>query len=143
MRTGQRIGLGVFGVVLTVLGGLGFFLFDGDLDSDGHYEILRAVSYSPNRVAFEIQRTDHQALNGPRYAVLISDHVPTTLEMKRAIISYWRHSSFTLADRSVSIQWTGPNLLTLTTTEPGTNPDWIVNQRHKIGDVTVNYSGQP
>lgn len=131
------------GVILAVLVGLGFLLFDGDLDSDGHYEILQTVAYSPDRVAFEIQRTDHQALNGPRYAVLIDDHTPTTIEMRHAIISFWRHRSFTLADQSVSIKWAGPNVLTLTTTAVGTRPEWVLNQRHQIGDVTVRYSGHP
>jgi len=142
-QTRRRTGLIIFGVVLAALGSFGFLLFDGDLDFAGHYEILQAVSYSPHRVAFEIQRTDDQALNGPRYAVLVSDHTPTKIEMKHAIISFWRHRSFTLADQRVSIKWAGPYLLNLTTTAPETNPDWLVKQIHQLGDVRVRYSGQP
>ena len=143
MRSRRRLGPIIILVVLAVLGGFEFFVFDGDLDLSGHYEILQSVYYSPLRVAFEIQRTDDQALNGPRYAVLISDHIPTTIEMKHAIISPWRHRSFTLADQRINIQWTGPHLLTLTTTAPETSPDWLLQQRHQVGDVTVRYSGQP
>lgn len=143
MRTGQRRGLIILGVILAVLGGSGFLLFDGDLDFGGHYEILQTVPYSPDRIAFEIQRTDDQALNGPRYAVLIDDHTPTAPDMRHAIISFWRHRSFTLADQSVSITWAGPNVLTLTTTAAGTSPEWVLNQRHQVGDVSVRYSGQP
>lgn len=130
-------------VVLAVLGGYGFLLFDGDLDFGGHYEILQTVPYSPDKVAFEIQRTDNEALNGPRYAVLVDDHTPTILEMKHAIISYWRSRSFTLAEQSIIIKWAGPNVLTLTTTAAGTIPKWVVDQRRHIGDVTIRYSGQP
>ena len=133
----------ILGVILVVLVVSGFLLFDGDLDFGGHYEILQAVPYSPDRVAFEIQRTDDQALNGPRYAVLIDDHTPTPLEMKHAIISFWRHRSFTLAEKSISIEWAGPNMLSLTTTAAGTRPEWMLGQRRHIGDVIIKYSGQP
>jgi hypothetical protein len=133
----------ILGVILVVLVVSGFLLFDGDLDFGGHYEILQTVPYSPDRVAFEIQRTDDQALNGPRYAVLIDDHTPTTLEMKHAIISFWRHRSFTLAEKSISIEWAGPNMLSLTTTAAGTSPEWMLGQRRNIGDVIIKYSGQP
>lgn len=117
--------------------------FDGDLDFGGRYVVLQAIPDTPGRIASEIQRTDDQALNGFRYAVLISDHTPTNLEMKHAIISFWRHKSFALADRSVSIKWAGPDVLTLTTTAAGTRPEWVLRQRRQIGDIAILYSGQP
>jgi hypothetical protein len=142
MRTRQWKGLITFGVVLILLGGLGLLLFDGDLDFGGHYEILQSVPFSSNRIAFEIERTDGQALSGPRYSVLVSDHMPTRLEMKHSMISFWRHT-FSLADQRVSIRWKGPNLLNLTATTPGSSPDWVINQKHQIDDVTIIYAGQP
>ena len=132
MRLSTRSGFVLFGLILVVLGGFVFLLFDGELDYGGQYEILQTVSYSPNRIAFEVQRTDNQALNGPRYAVLIRDHVPSTRDMKHAIISFWRNDSFSIEGPQVSIQWLGPNLLNLTATRPGSNPDWVVDQKHSM-----------
>ena len=143
MRRPETRCLNILGMFLAVLGGFGVLFFDGDLDFGGHYKILQTVPYSSDRAAFEIQRTDDQALDGNRYAILIDDHTPTTPEMRHAIISFWRHRSFTLADQSVSIKWAGPNVLTLTTTAAGTSPDWVLNQRHQAGDVTFRYFGRP
>ena len=139
----QRRTLLILSILFAVPVLLVFLLFDGDLDTGGHYEVLQTVSYSKGRVAFEIERWDNQALSGPRYAVIIDDHTPSTIELRRAIISFWQRRSFVLANPSVSINWSGPNLLTLTTTAPGSSPDWVVNQSHRIGDVVVQYSGRP
>jgi hypothetical protein len=56
----------VSGLVVSVLGLLVFLLFDGDLDFGGHYEVLQTVPYSQGKIAYEIERWDNQALNGPR-----------------------------------------------------------------------------
>jgi len=143
MRPRQKIGLSIPGLIFAVIGVSGFLLFDGDLDFGGHYEILQTVPYSEQKIAFEIKRTDDQAMSGARYAVLVDDHTPTTVELRRAVISFWRHRSFALADQSVSIAWAGPNLITLTTEAPNTSPDWVVNQSHRISDVVVKYAGRP
>jgi hypothetical protein len=95
-------------LIFAVLGLFVFLLFDGDLDFGGHYEVLQAVPYSKGRIALEIERWDNQALNGPRYAVIIDDHMPSTFELRRAIISFGQRRSFELADQSVSIIWSGP-----------------------------------
>ena len=142
MQIGRHWDLMIAGLVVAVLGSAGL-LFDGDLDFGGRYTILQAVFYAPGRTAFEVQRTDDQALNGPRYAVLIGDHTPTDLDMKHAMISFWRHRSFSLADPSIVMKWTGPNVLALATTATGTNPEWVLSQSKQIGDVTIKYSGQP
>jgi hypothetical protein len=117
--------------------------FDGDLDFGGHYEVLQTVPYPNGKIAFEIERWDNQALSGNRYAVIVDDHVPSTFELRRALISFWQRRSFELADQRVSIIWSGPNQLTLSTDAPDTSPDWLVNQSHRIGDVVVKYAGRP
>jgi hypothetical protein len=117
--------------------------FDGDLDFGGHYEVLQTVPYSNGKIAFEIERWDNQALNGPWYAVIVDDHVPSTFELRRALISFWQRRSFRLADPSVSIIWSGPNRLTLSTNAPNTSPAWVMGQPHRIGDVVVEYSVRP
>ena len=142
MRLGQKLGLITSIFVIAILSA-GAVLLDGDFDSGKYYSIIQTVPYSPARIAFEIKRTDNQALDGPRYAVLIDDHNPTTLEQRHALISFWRHRSFQLADPSVSIVWAGPNRITLTTEAPSTTPDWLMKQPKKIGDVVVTYNGRP
>ena len=98
----QRRTLLILSILFAVPVLLVFLLFDGDLDTGGHYEVLQTVSYSKGRVAFEIERWDNQALSGPRYAVIIGDHTPSTIELRRAIISFWQRRSFVLANPSVS-----------------------------------------
>jgi hypothetical protein len=133
----------ILGLFFTVLGSLVFLLFDGDLDFGGHYKVLQTAPYSKAKIAFEIERWDHEALSGPRYAVIVDDHLPSTFELRPAIISFWQRRSFELADHNISISWSGPNVLTLSTDAPNTSPDWVMNQPHRIGDVVVQYSGRP
>ena len=83
MRRGQKIISTISGFIIAVLGIYGFLLFDGDMDFGGRYLILQRVPYSEQKIAFEVQRTDNQALSGPRYAILVSDHTPTTPELDR------------------------------------------------------------
>ena len=143
MRLELSRNLFILGFIFAVLALFGFLLFDGDLDFGGHDAILQEVPYSGAKIAFEIERWDNQALSGPRYAVIIDDHRPSTFELRRAIISFWQRRGFELADQNVSITWAGPNLLTLTTDAPNTSPGWITDQSHRIGDVVVQYSGRP
>jgi hypothetical protein len=143
MRPKLRRSLFTWSLIFAVPGLVGFLLFDGDLDFGGHYEVLQTVPYSKGKVAFEIERWDNQAMSGARYAVIIDDHVPSTFELRRAIISFWQRRSFELADQNVRIAWSGSNMLTLTTDAPNTSPDWVMNQPHRIGDVLVQYSGRP
>lgn len=141
MRVKQKRPLLGLGLIVSVLGLSVFLLFDGDLDLGGHYEVLQRVPYSQGKIAFEIERWDNQALSGPRYAIIVDDHTPSTFELRRAIISFWQRRSFELADRNVNITWAGPNLLILTTDAPATRPGWVLNRSHRIGDVVVQYSG--
>jgi hypothetical protein len=134
----------ILGAIVGVLGCWVLLNFDGDLDFGGHYELLQTVpSSSGAKIAFEIKRWDNAAMDGPRYAVIVDDHVPSTFELRRALISFWQRRSFGLADPAVRISWSGPNQLNLNTDAPNTSPDWVTNQSHRIGDVTVRYSGRP
>ena|ERR1035441_7406249 len=143
MRTKLRRRLFPLSWIFAALGLFVLLDFDGDLDFGGHYDILQTVPNSKGKIAFEIERWDNQALSGARYAVIVDDHVPSTFELRRAIISFWQRRSFELADQSVSIIWSGPNLLTLSTDAPNTDPDWVMNQSHRIGNVVVQYTGRP
>jgi hypothetical protein len=143
MRPKLKRGLFTLGLIFTVLGLWVLLNFDGDLDFGGHYEVLQTVPYPNGKIAFEIERWDNQALSGPRYAVIVDDHTPSTSELRRAIISFWQRRSFALANPSVSIFWSGPNQITLSTDAPNTSPEWVTNQPHRIGDVVVEYSGRP
>ena len=143
MRPKLSSSLFTLSLIFAVLGLWVLLNFDGDLDFGGHYAVLQTVPYSNGKIAFEIERWDNQALSGPRYAVIIDDHLPSTFELRRALISFWQRRSFELADQSVSITWSGPNLLTLSTDAPNTSPDWVINQKHRIGDVAIRYTGHP
>jgi len=145
MRSEQRVNKLMLVLVCAVLTVSLFVVldFDGDLDFRGHYVILQKVPYSPEKIAFEVERWDDQALNGPRYAVIIDDHTPSRYELQQAMISFWRHRHFALADQNVRISWSGPNRLILETDVPNTSPDWVTGQTQHIADVVVHYSGRP
>jgi hypothetical protein len=143
MRPKLRRSLVTASLTFAVLGLWVLLNFDGDLDFGGHYEVLQTVPHSNGKIAFEIERWDNGALNGPWYAVIVDDHVPSTFELRHALISFWQRRSFRLAHQKVSIIWSAPNQLTLSTDAPNTSPDWVMNQSHRIGDVVVEYSGRP
>ena len=133
----------VLSLIVSLFGLWVLLNFDGDLDFGGHYEVLQTVPYPNGSTAFEIKRSDNEALSGDRYAVMIDDHVPSTFELRRALISFWQRRSFRLADPRVSITWSGPDRLTLNTDAANTSPDWVINQPRRIGDVVIDYSGGP
>lgn len=143
MRSKRSWLLSIGLLFFALLGALGFLLFDGDLDFGGQYTVLQRVPSAHGKTAFEIVRTDHQALSGPRYAIIVDDHEPSNFELRRALISFWQRRSFELANQKVSIVWSEPNLLILTTDAPDTSPEWLINQSHRIGDVVIQYSGRP
>jgi hypothetical protein len=143
MRPGLKRTIIVITAIFAVLGLWVLLNFDGDLDFGGNYEVLQAVPGSNGKTAFEIRRWDTQALNGDWYAVIIDDHVPSTFELRRALISFWQRRSFRLADQNVTIIWSGPNRLSLRTEAPHSGDDWVVNQPRRIGNVVVDYSGRP
>lgn len=133
-------------VISTISAVLGLWVllnFDGDLDFGGHYEVLQAVSGPNGKIAYEIRRWDSQASNGDWYAVITDDHVPSTVELRRVLISFWQRRSFRLSDQNVTIIWSGPSRISLSTDAPHSGDDWVVNQPRRIGDVVVDYSHRP
>src|ERR1700756_787416 len=80
-----KIWLGILIFVLVVLAVGWYALFHGYFDH-GLFEIKQVEwsSSTPRRVAVVAERSDHEALGGLEFFVLINDHVPSPTELRFA-----------------------------------------------------------
>jgi hypothetical protein len=124
--------------------GLFFFLdFRGNLDR-GKFEVLRTVKNSENTIAIVGKRSDHDALNGDNYFVLLADHIYSPKELRAA---YYRDRSrmiFRANRDGLDVQWPGPHELVIECKNCEIFRDRNVNeQRFKSGDISVRYVDFP
>jgi hypothetical protein len=112
-------------------------LFHGYFDR-GKFEIKEATWSSGHAlVAMVAERSDHQALNGDEYFVVIADHILSTRELKRA---YYSDSVvFAAANECVSVQWNRTNNLTVACRDSTINAMQINARRRQAGNVTISY----
>jgi hypothetical protein len=98
MSKSKSILVGVACAVALVATGLTFALFHGYFDH-GQFEVKQTNWSSSGRVAMIAERSDHEALGGLDYFVLIGDHVFSPTELRFA---YYSHDvAFAAADDCV------------------------------------------
>src|SRR5438046_4179378 len=103
-----RISLAGVGAVAILAMGFLYALFHGYFD-DGQFEIKKFQWSSANQVAMLVERSDHHALGGLDYYVLVGNHLFTPDELRHAY-----HSDavvFSALSNDLTLRWDGPNRL--------------------------------
>ena len=120
----------------AVLYGLGLALFRGYFDS-GTYEMRKTKRSPTGHIAMLVERSDHEALNGKQYFVLVGDHIFSSAESRRAL-----HSKSVLfsTDRDcLTLSWTASETLVVACDGvPITSTD-INIQRYSSNNTRVSY----
>jgi hypothetical protein len=133
VKTGVVVAVG-----LLIATGVVYALFRGYFDH-GLFE-LKQVEWSPSaprRVATVAERSDHEALGGYEFFVLINDHIPSPTELRFAY-----HSDaviFSAASDCLTVSWMDSNHL-LISCRNGTIDSARINVRkERADDVSLTY----
>jgi hypothetical protein len=130
--------LSAVGVGILVILGAGclYALFHGYFDH-GQFEIKQSQWSSANRVAMLAERSDHEALGGLEYYVLIGDHLFTPTELRRAY--YSNTVVFNAGSDCLTLRWDSPDRLIIRCNGSTIDNNHINAQKQKIGNVSIAY----
>lgn len=107
----------------------------------GQFEIEKKEWISSTQVAVVAKRSDHEALNGDQYFVVIGDHLFSSLELRRA---YYSHDvSFRAGSNCLTLRWENPHHLIVTCDDRSIEPGQIAVQQHQSGIIVISYIGIP
>jgi hypothetical protein len=113
-----------------------FALFHGYFDR-GLFEIKQSRWSTTNRAAMVAERSDHEALGGLEYFVLLGDHVFSPSELRHAY--YGNGVIFDAASPCLTLNWKSATQLEIACEGGSVAVDHINQQRHESGDITVSY----
>ena len=127
--------VGVGAVAILAMASL-YALFHGYFD-DGQFEIKQFQWSSTNQVAMVAERSDHEALGGLEYYVLIGNHLFTPAELRHAY--YSNAVVFNASTDCPTLHWDGPNRLTVRCNGSTVDTNQINAQRQQIGNIAISY----
>jgi hypothetical protein len=122
--------------VALLCGVFTFALFHGYFDH-GQFEI-KEMNWSPStRVAIVAERSDHEALGGLDYFVLIGDHVFSPTELRLAYHS--DNVAFAAADNCLSVRWIDAHNLEVMCRDRSLDSAHINVRKGRVGDIEITY----
>jgi hypothetical protein len=129
----------VLTLILAMLG-CSSLLFKGVSDSES-VEVLQSVDSSNGRIAMLVRRSDHAALSGDTFFVLVTDRQLTIAELRKHL--YGLRSVFVAGRDGISIRWSAQNELNIECKACGLTKDIIEKQRFSEGAIRIRYTGFP
>ena len=111
-------------------------LFHGYFDH-GQFEIKQFQWSSTNQVAMVVERSDHEALGGLEYYVLIGNHLFAPAELRHAY--YSNAVVFNASSNCLTLHWNGQNRLTINCNGSTVDRSQINSQRQQIGNIAISY----
>jgi len=135
-KTAVLVACVVAGALLLIVS----MLFHGYFDP-GKFEIKQVRSYSSSQVAVLAERTDHQALGGLTYFVLVGNHLLTPSELRHAY-----HSDATLFSAGsdcIDLRWESQNHLVITCHGSTMNSSLVDVQKQHSGSISISYENIP
>jgi hypothetical protein len=136
MSKGKSILVCVVCAVALVATGLTFALFHGYFDH-GQFEIKQVQWSSTNQVAIVAERSDHEALGGLEYYVLIENHLFTPTELRFAY--YSDDVAFSAADDCLSVRWIDAHHLEVMCRDRVLDSRYINARKRQVRDVAITY----
>lgn len=128
------VGMGILAIL--ALASL-YALFHGYFDH-GQFEVRRSLRSSTNQVAMVAERSDHEALGGLAYYVLIGSHVFSPAELRHAYYSNAVVFS-ALSDDCLTLRWDSPDKLTIKCDGSIVDRSHVNAQRQQSGNITISY----
>ena len=111
----------------------------GDLDS-GRFEILQA-EVSQTQIAMLAERSDHTALSGNTYFVVIGNHLYSVAELRKAL---YRSGAVFIGGRpGLSLHWENPKELVIRCESCDITRDTIQKQKWSDKGISISYRDFP
>lgn len=126
-------GAGILGMLVMVCL---YALFHGYFDH-GQFEIQQFRWSATNHVAMVVERSDHEALGGLEYYVLIGDHLFNPAELRQAY--YSGAVAFNASTDCLTLRWDSPSRLTIRCDGSTLDKNHINAQRQQIGSISIAY----
>lgn len=139
MRTTAKITIAIVWVTVMSLA-LAIYGFHGYFDP-GQFEIKQEQWSSSKKVAMLAERSDHDALGGLTYFVLIGDHLFSPVELSHACHS--DASIFAAGTNCINLRWDGSSRLVITCNGPTIDSNFIDVQRQRSGSIVISYENIP
>ncbi len=131
-----KISLVGIGIVAMLMIACLYALFQGYFDH-GQFEIKQSQRSSANQVAMIAERSDHEALGGLEYYVLVGNHLFNPAELRQAY--YSNAVIFNAASDCLTIRWDGPDRLIIRCNGSGIDKNHINAQKQRIGNISIAY----
>jgi hypothetical protein len=112
----------------------------GDLDS-GRFEILQVERVSQTQIAMLAERSDHTALSGNTYFVVIGNHLYSAAELRKAL--YRSGAVFVVGRPGISLHWKNPKELVIRCGSCDIAKDTIEKQKWSDKGISISYSDFP
>jgi hypothetical protein len=129
-------GLVVFVAVIAI----GKFGYHGVANSE-NVEVVQTLTIAPNRTAMLVRRSDHAALSGDTYFVLVGDRPYSVPELRKRL--YAIPAVFKVGRGGLSIHWSSPNELVVECINCGITKDIIETRKFSQEDVAIRYVDFP
>jgi hypothetical protein len=136
MKRSFKISLVGMGIVAMLVIACLYALFQGYFDH-GQFEIKQSQRSPANQVAMIAERSDHEALGGLEYYVLIGDHLFNSAELRHAY--YSKTVIFDASSDCLTIRWDGPDRLVIRCNGSIMDKNHINAQKQQIGDISIAY----
>jgi hypothetical protein len=140
MRTIAKITITVVCVAAISLALAIYGLFHGYFDP-GQFEIKQVQWSSSKQVAMVAERSDHDALGGLTYFVLIGNHLFSPAELRHAYHS--DATIFAAGNNCINLHWEGSGKLVITCNGSTVDSDFIDVQKQQSGNVAISYENIP
>ncbi|HTC36407.1 MAG TPA: hypothetical protein VK724_23710 [Bryobacteraceae bacterium] len=136
MRTSAKVIIVVGCVVAASLVAATYGLFHGYFDP-GQFEVKQQQWSSSKQVAMLAERSDHEALGGLTYFVLIGDHLLSPDELRHAY--YSDAVVFAAASTCLSLHWENASRLDVGCNGSYMDRNHIDVQKRQSGEITISY----
>jgi hypothetical protein len=117
-----------------------FALFRGYFDH-GKFEVTKMEWSSSGQLAIVARRSDHEALSGDAYFVLIGDHLFSPTELRRE--NYSHAVIFSTSRDCLTLRWEDSDNLVVTCGDSSIEPGSINVQQRRSGQVAISYVNIP
>ena len=137
MATSLKIPLIGVGAVAVLAMVSVYGLFHGYFDH-GQFEIKQFQRSPANEVAIVAERSDHEALGGLEYFVLIGNRLLTPAELRHAYYSNAVVFNASSED-CLKLHWASPNRLVIRCDGSTLDRDHINTQKQQSGNIAISY----
>jgi hypothetical protein len=117
-----------------------FALFHGYFDH-GQFDVEQREWSSSKQLAVVARRSDHEALSGDQFFVLVGDHTFSAHDLRQAY--YNNGIVFRASSNCLIIHWIDVHKLLVTCSDRSIAADQIAVQRDQVGNVEILYEGIP